>query len=78
MLIGGMVASAAVGVAIGMLFAPKRGVKTRKQLAKSAKKLGSNIVQAAGDSFTSLKNRVTSKTGKQLNKDEVSVLAEHV
>lgn len=66
-LIGGLLAGAALGVAIGMLFAPRSGVQTQKKLVKGARKLGDSIAQTAGDSYQSLKNKVTSKIREEGN-----------
>ena len=66
-LIGGILAGAAVGVAIGMLFAPRSGTQTQKKLAKGAKKFGDSLKQTAGDSFQSLKDRMTSKVREEGN-----------
>jgi gas vesicle protein len=66
-LIGGMLAGAAVGVAIGMLFAPQSGVQTQKKLVKGAKKLGDSLKQTAEESYQSMKNRVTSKISEEGN-----------
>jgi gas vesicle protein len=66
-LIGGILAGAAIGVAIGMLFAPDSGSRTQKKLVKGARKLGDSLKQSAGDSFQSLKNKVSSKAREEGN-----------
>ena len=60
-LIGGILAGAAVGVAIGMLLAPDSGVKTQQKLTKGARKLGDSLVGTAEESIQSLKDRFNSK-----------------
>ena len=60
-LIGGLLAGAAVGVAVGMLLAPESGVKTQKKLVKGARKLGDSLLETAEESFEAVKNRYNSK-----------------
>lgn len=60
-LIGGLLAGAAVGVAIGMLLAPASGVKTQQKLKKGARKLGDSIMDTAEGTIQSLKDRFNSR-----------------
>jgi gas vesicle protein len=60
-LIGGLLAGAAVGVAVGMLLAPESGAKTQQKLVKGARKLGDSLMGTAEDSIQSLKDRFNSK-----------------
>ena len=60
-LIGGILAGAAVGVAIGMLLAPESGEKTQKKLVKGARKLGDSLMGSAEESIQSIKDRFNSK-----------------
>ena len=60
-LIGGLLAGAAVGVAVGMLLAPDSGVKTQQKLTKGARKLGDSLMGTAEESIQSLKDRFNSK-----------------
>ena len=70
-LIGGILAGAAVGVAIGMLLAPDSGAKTQKKLIKGAKDLGDSLMGTAEGSIQTLKDRFNRKvddvarTGKE-------------
>ena len=56
-LIGGLLVGAAIGVAIGMLFAPASGKESRKKLLKGSKKLGDDVKGSLEESIDSLKNR---------------------
>jgi gas vesicle protein len=59
-LIGGLMAGAALGVAIGMLLAPDTGSKTREQLATGARKLTDGLKSTAMDSIHLLKDNFIS------------------
>lgn len=56
-LIGGLLAGAAIGVAIGMLLAPTSGENTRGNIAKGSRKLVDGVKGSVEDSMESLKNR---------------------
>lgn len=56
-LIGGLLAGAAIGVAIGILLAPASGEKTRGNIAKGSRKLVDGVKGSVEDSMESLKNR---------------------
>ena len=60
-LIGGILAGAAVGVAIGMLLAPDSGAKTQKKLIRGAKDLGDSLMGTAEGSIQNLKDRFNRK-----------------
>jgi gas vesicle protein len=60
-LIGGLLAGAAVGVAVGMLLAPDSGAKTQEKLMRGARKLGDDLMRTAEGSIQSVKNRFNSK-----------------
>jgi len=60
-LIGGILAGAAIGVAIGMLLAPSSGAKTRGKIAKAARDLGDSLKETAGNSVHALKEKFNSK-----------------
>jgi gas vesicle protein len=67
-LIGGLLAGAAVGVAIGMLFSPQ-GERTREKLMSGARKLGdalnrSSVGESLKEEFNQEVDRVADK-GKQ-------------
>ena len=70
-LIGGLLAGAAIGVAIGMLLAPSDGAKTRKRIVDGSLKLKDDLVDSVDDSVKSLKGRFNygvdevSKKGKE-------------
>lgn len=59
-LIGGLLAGAAVGVAIGMLLAPDSGANTRKKLTDGSKKLTDALRDSVDGSIDSLKEKFSS------------------
>lgn len=72
-LIGGILAGAAVGVAIGMLLAPASGEKTQKKLVKGARKLGDSIMGSAEESIRAVKDRFNSKVDEVAKKGKEGV-----
>jgi gas vesicle protein len=70
-LIGGLLAGAAVGVAIGMLLAPASGKETKAKLLKGSNKFADGIKDTVDESVESLKKQFNSvvdgiaKTGKE-------------
>jgi len=60
-LIGGFIAGAAVGIAIGMLLAPNDGRKTRQQIVDGSVKLKDNLVGSVNDSIEKLKDQFNTK-----------------
>lgn len=71
-LIGGLLAGAAIGVAIGILLAPASGKDTRKSLATGSRKLADSFTGSVEDSLESLKGKFNmgvdevTKRGKEL------------
>ena len=71
-MIGGLLAGAAIGVAIGILLAPSSGEKTRGKLVKGSRRLTNSVQDTVEDSIESLKDRFNSgvdevvKKGKEL------------
>jgi gas vesicle protein len=59
-LIGGLLAGAAIGVAVGLLLAPKSGKQTREDLANGSRKLTNSIKDSVEDSFESMKGKFNS------------------
>ena len=59
-LIGGLLAGAAIGVAIGILLAPRSGQDTQKKILGGSKKLANDLKNAVGESYDSLKGRYNS------------------
>jgi gas vesicle protein len=59
-LIGGLLAGAVVGVAVGLLLAPDSGTKTRDLLIKGSRKLTDNLKGSAKDSIQFLKDSFNS------------------
>ena len=60
-LIGGFIAGAAVGIAIGMLLAPSEGRQTRQKLVDGSVKLKDNLVDTVNDSIEKLKDQFNTK-----------------
>ncbi len=56
-MIGGLLAGAAIGVAIGILLAPSSGEKTRGKLVKGSRRLTNSVQETVEDSIESLKDR---------------------
>ncbi len=58
-LIGGLLAGAAIGVAIGLLFAPTSGKQARQKLSDGSRKLTDSLKDSMGESLDVLKNKFT-------------------
>ncbi len=56
-LIGGLLAGAAIGVAIGILLAPKSGRETRQDVANGSRRLTDSLKGSVDESFESLKGK---------------------
>lgn len=75
--IGALMVGTLVGAAVGLLFAPNKGSKTRqniakgtKDLANSAKDLTNDLKHQASSSFNNLKNQASSSYNDLANKAE--------
>lgn len=55
-LIGGLLAASAIGVAIGMLLAPRSGSKTRELLVSGSRKLAGGLKETVDESVQNLKD----------------------
>ena len=70
-LIGGLLAGAAIGVAVGMLLAPRSGDDSRKKIVRGSKGLIDDLRTSMEDGIDSLKNQFkgaveeTAKRGKE-------------
>ncbi len=60
-LIGGFIAGAAIGIAVGMLLAPSEGKKTRKKIADGSMKLKDDLVGTVNESIEKLKDQFNGK-----------------
>lgn len=56
--VGALVVGAAVGAALGVLFAPKKGSETRQDIADNAKKMSKNLRDKFQGQVDDLKNQV--------------------
>src|SRR6218665_804245 len=56
--VGALVVGAAVGAALGILFAPKKGSETRQDIADNAKKMSKNLRNKFQGQVDDLKNQV--------------------
>ena len=71
-MIGGLLAAAAIGAAIGILLAPASGERTRVKLARGSRKMVDSLEDTVEDSIELLKDRFNSgvdevfKKGKEL------------
>lgn len=71
-LIGGLLAAATIGAAIGILLAPSSGERTRAKLMKGSRKLTDNLEDAVEDSIELLKDKFNTgvdevfKKGKEM------------
>ena len=67
-LIGGFIAGAALGIAVGMLLAPNDGKKTRQKIVDGSVKLKDNLVGSVNESIEKLKDQFNTKID-QLSKE---------
>ena len=71
-MIGGLLAAAAIGAAIGILLAPSSGERTRSKLIKGSRRLTDSLEETMEDSIELLKDKFNSgveevfKKGKEL------------
>ncbi len=56
-MIGGLLAGAAIGVAIGILLAPSSGERTRGKLVKGSRRLSDSLQGTVEESIESLKEK---------------------
>ncbi len=79
-LIGGLIVGAAVGVAAGMLMAPRSGEKTRRKLMKGSMKLKKNVVDYVENSLDNLRVQFNDKIDRiaRKGKDTINHASEKV
>ena len=68
-----LVAGAAAGIALGLLFAPEKGSETRDKLSESLKNLGDSIKDRAAeeiDNLTEFKEKVVGKIKSKIQTAE--------
>jgi gas vesicle protein len=60
-LIGGLIAGAAMGIAVGLLLAPSSGEKTRKKIVDGSLKLKNDFMSSVDSSIESLRKQINAK-----------------
>jgi gas vesicle protein len=60
-LIGGFIAGAAIGIAVGMLLAPTEGKQARKKIVDGSLKLKDDLVGTVNESIEKLKDQFSGK-----------------
>jgi gas vesicle protein len=72
-LIGGFIAGAAVGIAIGMLLAPNEGKKTRQKIVDGSVKLKDDLVGTVNESIEKLKDQFNTKVDQMAKEGKQKV-----
>jgi len=67
----GVMAGIAAGVALGMLFAPEKGDKARKNISKKGEDLANALNETIDEKFDELMSVLTGKTKKARPNDSV-------
>ena len=60
-LIGGLIVGAAIGIAAGLLLAPRSGAKTKRKLMRGTMKLKRDVVDYVDGSVEELRNQFNQK-----------------
>lgn len=79
-LIGGLLAGAAIGIAIGVLLAPNSGIKTRKKLIGGSLRLKDDVMSSVEDTLESLRKQFNQKIDQiaKSGKDAINHTSERV
>jgi gas vesicle protein len=79
-LIGGLLAGAAIGVAIGILLAPRSGEETIGKISKGSRRLADDLKNSVGNSISSLKAQYNSGVDEtaRRGKDVISNASERI
>jgi gas vesicle protein len=72
-LIGGLLAGAAIGVAVGLLLAPKSGKQTREDLLNGSRKLSDSLMGTVDESLEALKGKFNSNVDELARKGRETV-----
>ena len=60
-LIAGLIAGSAIGIAVGLLLAPRSGEKTRKKLINGSYKMKDDLMSSVEDSLGTLRKQFNHK-----------------
>ena len=60
-LVGGLIAGAAIGIAIGVLLAPSSGLKTRKKLVRGSLQVKDDVMASVDDTIDALRKQFNRK-----------------
>ena len=60
----GILAGAAIGVAAGILFAPKKGAVTRRLISKKSKKLSGGVEEKLNDLISGIKTKIEDEAAR--------------
>lgn len=72
-LIGGLLAGAAIGVAVGILLAPRSGQETQNKIVKGSKRLADDLRNKVGSSVDSVKNQYNNAVDNTARKGREAV-----
>ena len=60
-LIAGLIAGSAIGIAVGLLMAPRSGEKTRRKLMSGSNRLKDELMSSVEDSLSTLRKQFNHK-----------------
>jgi gas vesicle protein len=71
--IGGVILGATLGVATGLMLAPRSGRKTRKKLKAESKRLANELIEKANESLDSAKKAYNQKVDEYTKNGKSSI-----
>ncbi len=72
-LIGGLLAGAAIGVAVGLLLAPRSGEQTQKKIMRGSKKFTDDLKKSVNSSIDTIRDKYNSSIDTMKDKYNGSV-----